>query len=87
MSAAPTMTAPAMIPAIAPPERPLLDVVAAVVGCGVDVGEVGGVDIEAAGEVLWDEDAGGESDCGVVATDEADGVVAEEEDGVVEEEV
>lgn len=79
------MTAPAMIPAIALPERPL--VVAAAV-CGVDVGGRG-VDVEVAGKVLWIEGAGGESDCVVVdnATDGVDGVVAGEEDGVVEEEV
>ena len=80
------MTAPAMIPAIAPPERPLL-VVAATFVCGVDVGEVGDADTGAAREVIWDEDTGGASDCVVVeGADEVDGVVAGE-DGVAEEEV
>lgn len=83
MSAVPTMTAPATMPAIAPPERPLLVTAAAFV-CGVDVEEeeeVGNVDVNVVGGAMKDEDdavTGG--DCVLVEKmrDDCDGVVAEE---------
>lgn len=92
MSAAPTTAAPAMIPPIAPPERPLFVTAAAFVGGGdIDVGDV---DVDTVGGVTMDKDCvGAVSDCAPVesAMDEVDGVVAEEgaegEDRVAEEEV
>lgn len=89
MSATPTMTAPAMIPAIAPPESPLLVAVAACV-CGVDVdveGEGGyvGVKMVVVGRV---EDGSMEVGDGVLAEDAAGEVVNEvgaEEEGEEED--
>lgn len=72
------MTAPATMPAIAPPERPLFSTAAAFV-CGVDVGAVrdGDVDVVGVGD-----DSGGVTagDCVPAdgATDGVDDVVAEE---------
>jgi hypothetical protein len=69
-----------MIPAIAPPERPLCDTAAFGCGGGVD-DEVEDVDVNAADGVTRDgDDPGVVSDCNAIvdATDEVDGMVAEE---------